>query len=35
MKKIKKGKYPKRQNVTKQEINDFLIKTLGVRIVEK
>lgn len=32
MRKIKKGKYPKRQRVTEQEITDFLIKNFGVRI---
>ena len=35
MKKIKKGKYPKRQNVTKEEISDFLIKNFNVEVVEK
>ena len=34
MKKIKKGKYPKKQNVTKKEITDFLIKNLGLEVVE-
>ena len=33
--KIKKGKYPKRQNVTGKEIMDFLIKTLDLEVVEK
>jgi large subunit ribosomal protein L5 len=32
MKKIKKGKYPKRQNVTKQEIKDYLIKHFNLEI---
>ena len=35
IKKIKKGKYPKKQNVTKKEITDFLIKHLGLEVVEK
>lgn len=35
LRKIKKGKYPKRQNVTKQEITDFLIKKFGIEVVEK
>jgi len=35
MRKIKKGKYPKRQNVTKKEITDFLIKNFDVEVVEK
>jgi large subunit ribosomal protein L5 len=35
MKKIKRGKYPRRQSVTKQEITDFLIKTFGIEVVEK
>jgi large subunit ribosomal protein L5 len=34
MRKIKKGKYPKRQIVTKQEITDFLIKHFRVEITE-
>ena len=33
MKKIKRGKYPKRQIVTKEEITEFLIKNLGVEII--
>ena len=33
IKKIKKGKYPKRQAVTKQEIRDFLVKTFGVEVL--
>ncbi len=32
MKKIKKGKLPKRQHVTKQEIIDFLIKNFRVEV---
>jgi large subunit ribosomal protein L5 len=32
IKKIKKGKYPKRQNVTKQEIVDYLIKHFNLEI---
>ena len=35
MRKIKRGKYPKRQSVTAQEITDFLIKNFGVEIVEE
>lgn len=35
MRKIKKGKYPKRQSVTRQEITDFLIKRFGIEVVEK
>ena len=35
IKKIKKGKYPKKQNVTKEEIKDFLIKHIGLEVVEK
>ena len=31
-KKIKKGKLPKRQQVTKQEIIDFLIKNFEVEV---
>tara|TARA_Y100000310_G_C20473180_1_gene711098 strand:+ start:37 stop:588 length:552 start_codon:yes stop_codon:yes gene_type:complete len=34
MKKIKKGKYPKRQAVLKEEIMDFLIKNIGVEVVK-
>lgn len=34
-KKIKQGKYPKRQNVTKAEIKDFLIKTLKLEVASK
>ena len=34
MRKIKKGKYPKRQSVTSQEIIDFLIKNFKVEITE-
>ncbi len=34
IKKIKKGKYPKRQAVTKKEIEDFLVKTFGVEVIE-
>jgi large subunit ribosomal protein L5 len=30
--KIKRGKYPKRQNVTKQEITDFLIKNFKLEV---
>jgi len=33
MKKIKKGKYPKKQNVTKQEIIDYLIKNFEMEIL--
>jgi len=33
MKKIKKGKYPSRQNVTKEEIIEFLNKHLGVEVI--
>jgi len=32
-KKIKKGKYPKRQNVTKEEIIEYLNKNVGVEII--
>ena len=32
LRKIKRGKYPKKQQVTKEEINDFLIKHFGVEI---
>ena len=35
MRKIKRGKYPKRQSVTKQEITDFLIKNFRVGVVEE
>lgn len=35
MRKIKRGKYPKRQSVTEQEITDFLIKNFKVEVVEK
>lgn len=35
MRKIKKGKYPKKQNITEKEIADFLIKNLGIEVVEK
>jgi large subunit ribosomal protein L5 len=34
-KKIKKGKYPERQKVTRQEIVDFLTKNFGIQIVSK
>ncbi len=34
-KKIKQGKYPQRQRVTKQEINDYLIKNFELEISEK
>ncbi|MBR9705519.1 50S ribosomal protein L5 [Candidatus Pacearchaeota archaeon] len=34
MKKIKRGSYPKRQNVTKEEIIEFLIKSTGVEVTE-
>jgi len=34
MRKIKKGKYPKRQAVTPKEITDFLIKNFKVEVVE-
>jgi len=33
MKKIKQGKYPKKQNVTKEEIIDFLTKQIGVEVI--
>ena len=33
MKKIKQGKYPKRQSVTKEEIIEFLNKHIGVEII--
>ncbi len=33
MKKIKQGKYPKRQNVTKEEIIQFLTKKFGVEVI--
>jgi len=32
MKKIKQGKYPTRQKVTKEEITNFLIKHLGIGV---
>ncbi|MGV8152090.1 MAG: 50S ribosomal protein L5 [Candidatus Nanoarchaeia archaeon] len=32
IRKIKKGKYPKRQNVSKEEIKNYLIKNYGVEI---
>ena len=35
MRKAKRGKYPKRQSVTKQEIIDFLIKNFGVGVTEE
>jgi large subunit ribosomal protein L5 len=35
LKKIKQGKYPKRQEVTKEEIIDFLKKTLKVEVTKK
>jgi large subunit ribosomal protein L5 len=35
MKKIKKGKLPKRQRVTKQEIIDYLNKNFELEVVEK
>tara|TARA_Y100000310_G_scaffold338211_1_gene427233 strand:- start:857 stop:1396 length:540 start_codon:yes stop_codon:yes gene_type:complete len=34
MKKIKQGKYPKRQAVSKEEIIEFLTKHIGVEVVE-
>lgn len=34
MKKIKRGKYPKKQNVTKQEIIDYLIKNFEMEIIQ-
>lgn len=34
IRKIKRGKYPKRQSVTEQEIIDFLIKNFGLEVVE-
>lgn len=34
-KKIKKGKYPKKQDVSKDEIIEFLNKNFGVEVVEK
>jgi large subunit ribosomal protein L5 len=33
IKKIKQGKYPKKQNVTKEEIIEFLNKHVGVEII--
>lgn len=33
LKKIRKGKYPKKQNVTKEEITEYLKKNLGAEIV--
>ena len=33
MKKIKRGKYPKKQNVTKEEIVEYLTKNFGVEII--
>ena len=33
MKKIKRGKYPQKQRVTKQEIIDFLKKNFGMEIL--
>ena len=33
LRKIKRGKYPKKQNVTKQEIIDFLNKNFGMEII--
>ncbi len=33
MRKIKKGKYPKKQEVTKEEIIDFLTKHFGLEVV--
>jgi large subunit ribosomal protein L5 len=35
IKKIKKGKYPKRQDVTKQEIIDYLIKNFNLEVIKK
>jgi large subunit ribosomal protein L5 len=35
MRKTKRGKYPKRQSVTEQEITDFLIKNFRVEVVEE
>jgi len=35
MKKIKKGKYPKRQAVKAEEIIEYLTKNFGVEVVEK
>ena len=32
MKKIKRGKYPKKQNVTREEIENYLIKNYGVEV---
>jgi len=34
MKKIKQGKYPKRQAVTKEEIIEFLTKQIGAEVIE-
>jgi large subunit ribosomal protein L5 len=34
LRKIKKGTYPKKQGVTKEEITDFLIKNFGVEIIK-
>ena len=33
LKKIKRGKYPKKQRVTREEIVEFLTKNLGVEII--
>ncbi|MDD5193834.1 MAG: 50S ribosomal protein L5 [Candidatus Nanoarchaeia archaeon] len=35
LKKIKQGKYPKRQNVTKEEITDFLKKNFKLEVTKK
>ena len=35
LKKIKQGKYPKKQHVTKEEIIEYLNKNFGIEVVEK
>ena len=32
IRKIKRGSYPKKQDVTKEEIKEYLIKTFGVEV---
>jgi len=34
MKKIKRGKYPKKQRVSKDEIINFLIKNFNVEVIK-
>jgi large subunit ribosomal protein L5 len=34
LKKVKQGKYPKKQNVTKEEIVEYIQKNLGVEVVQ-